>query len=360
MNYVDSTLIQKYAQKNTSPKIPMESKMVDAFVSSIFGSDKLKEKLDILSEEMKNGDTFLLFNSYWRTARLVNREPFRSIVAYAMLKKDIRLFELISQSLFTGTVTEYHGSDLYENAAEFTDEIPTPYTDTGLYTDMTEGLIQILFGNYYCDESLPDGTGSEYQTSEELKKALESFNTIITICKPARVQVLLANIPYCFISGDRLNVHTIGTENSFTFESPFGPDKQGNPNTSLDIIDNMTDTELSLCYSECSMEGLPLTVTRKVSINSDFALFSFDFRTKESENIIWKDITILSNKDSTIYVEEKEYDENAQHFEKYTPIALKLWDNGIDDEGNPNNSILTFDSSLTTGALFYTRLPKED
>ena len=172
---VNKADIQNYARRNTSTKMGIEQLYVQAFIDSLLNSTKHKDVIQILQDTMQNGDAFVLFNSIDTSAKNINKEPFRSIVAYAMLKKDFRLFELISASLFTGTVVEYHGDDLYTDAVKATDENPLKYTDNGTFTDMNIGRIQIGFKNIFATESLPDGTGTEYQTLAELEKSLEEL-----------------------------------------------------------------------------------------------------------------------------------------------------------------------------------------
>ena len=121
MDIVDRTDIQEYAKRNTSPKMPIEAKYVEAFIDALMNSTKVQDVYEILSDHMQNGDTFVIYNSFFNIAKNVNREPFRSIIAYSMLKKDLRLFELISASIFTGSVIEYHGSDLYTEISTTTE-----------------------------------------------------------------------------------------------------------------------------------------------------------------------------------------------------------------------------------------------
>lgn len=356
MRMFDDVQIQKYAKKNTSPRFPLEEKYVYAYLQSMLNSKDMNEMYKILMDECQSGDTFWFYNSFWKDAGLVNREPYRSIVAYSMLKKDIRLFELISASLFTGTVQEYHGSDLYNEVVQYTDELPTHYTDEGIYTDMQEGLVQIAFKNWFCDDPLPDGTGSEYQTLEELEKAIKDFDAIITMTKPARVIVLLFYQRYCYLSGDRLTVNSCGIDTSSdSFICPFGPISESEPNTSMDVIDNMSDNELIQCYNTCSMskglDDMNLTFEREITVGSDYLMFRYLFRTQASEQGIWGDIKIRSNTSSTVYVIEKAYQEGLDHSQKYIPVCLKIND-------GPGDAILAFqveNGIPTVGALFYER-----
>ena len=409
MELVDKVDIQKYAKRNTSPNMPIESKYVQAFIDALMNSSSLQELYEILQSEMQNGDAYVIYSSYNVNARNVNKEPYRSIVAYAMLKKDLRLFELISASMFTGSVQEYHGSDLYNEFTKETDETPLRYTDQGTYTDMNEGLIQIGFKNYYCNDPLPDGTGSEYQTVEELNKAITDFDYIITLTKPARVEVLLFFIPYCFLSGDENIIQSVGIyrpeePNPNLFSCPFGDP------LSMNIIDNMSNAELAESYSQVSMYdydrqlALDITSEKTVKIEPNAMIFDYELRTqcsspyediytlivplgdenprrlgwyeydsedgyfltkdsevvegkdyyeKSQKNVIWGTINILSAVGNKTYAESKSYKEGEEYFEKYIPIMLKIGDPSI--PGDPCIALEIENGTPTIGALFYER-----
>lgn len=363
MELVDKVDIQKYAKRNTSPNMPIEAKYVQAFIDALMNSTSLQDLYEILKSETQNGDSFLIYNSYGINARNINKEPYRSIIAYAMLKKDFRLFQLISASMFTGSVKEYHGSDLYNEFIQNTDETPLHYTDEGTYTDMNEGLIQIGFKNYYCDDSLPDGTGSEYQTTEELKKSLIDFDYIITLTKPARVEVLLFFVPFCFLSGDDKNILSCGikrSEDPALFSCPFGDE------TSMSIIENMSNKELVNSYSEISMYDYEHNADRDISMDKTVTIepgcitFDYDIRCQAAasstepgakRDIIWGAIKIVSNIGNKTYAESKSYRDGEEYFEKYTPIMLRLSD-------DPDAPCIPFEIDNhvgTIGALFYTR-----
>lgn len=363
MELVDKVDIQKYAKRNTSPNMPIEAKYVQFFLDALLNSTSVQELYEILSAEMQNGDSYIIYNSYSVDAQNVNREPYRSIIAYAMLKKDFRLFELISASMFTGTVQEYHGNDLYENFTNNTDESPIRYTDEGTYTDMNEGLIQIGFKNYYCDEVLPDGTGSEYQTIDELRRALTDFDYIITLTKPARVEVLLFFVPFCFLSGDEHTLESLGiklSEDPALFSAPFGDE------LSMNIINNMSDRELIESYSQVTMYDYERSLERDivsektVKIEPGFITFDYNLRCQASassseagatKDIIWGTIKIVSDVGSKTYAESKSYKQDEEYFEKYIPIMLRIND-------NPNSPCLPFEivnGSATIGALLYER-----
>ena len=363
MELVSKVDIQKYAQRNTSPNMPIEAKYVQFFLDALLNSTSVQELYEILSSEMQNGDSYIIYNSYYNGAQNVNREPYRSIIAYAMLKKDFRLFELISASLFTGSVHEYHGNDLYKNFTSNTDETPLRYTDEGTYTDMNEGLIQIGFKNYYCDDPLPDGTGSEYQTVEELQKALTDFDYIITLTKPARVEVLLFFAPYCFLSGDENTLESVGillSDDPTRFSAPFGDP------LSMNILDNMSDQELIESYSQVTMYDYEHKVDRdivsekSVTIEPGFITFDYELRCQAAasssdvnakKDIIWGTIQILSNVGSKTYAESKSYKQDEEYFEKYIPIMLRI----NDDPNAPCLPLEIVNDTPTIGALLYER-----
>lgn len=360
-NIFDGNEIQIYAKKNTSPKFPIEEKYVNAFLQSLLNSSFVKEKYKILRDEMWNGNSFLFYNSFWRDANVVNKEPNRSIVAYAMLKKDFRLFELMSASLFTGTVEEYHGADLYKDLVKTTDERPLKYTDSGAYTDMQEGLVQIGFKNIFCDDPLPDGTGSEFQTLEELVEATKDFEVMATMCKPARVIFLLFYQRYCFISGNRETVNTCGINTDEEFYSPFGG---GSENTGVEVLNNMSEEELLRCYLECSMKAgdkqLILETEREVikTKDPDVITFRYTFKTQQvkigDEYITWGKITILPSVATMTYVREWKWKEGENHSQKMVPVMLRIRD---PDPEHPElwDAVLAFSVSDDIAGMFYER-----
>jgi hypothetical protein len=365
MEVVDKSKIQEYAKRNTSPKMPIEAKYVEAFLDSLMNSSKIQDAYTILRDEMQNGDAFVIYNSFFPTAVNLNREPYRSIIAYSMLKKDKRLFELISSSLFTGSVIEYHGTDLYTDISHYTDETPLRETDHGIYTDMQSGIIQMAFKNYYCNDPLPDGTGSEYQTTEEIEKADSDFTYIITLTKPARIQVLEFYVPWCFMTGTVDTLQTCGIDITDPyFSTPFKDEM------SMNILSNMNTSELITCYRVVSMiiyhyeEGeyvstdRPIDVEREVTITDSYVLFDYNLRTLASssssssteKDLIWGEITFKSNAGGEIYATADTYKPEEKYFEKYTPIMLRLFDN------DPDGPCIAFEIQndvCTKGAMFY-------
>ena len=315
MEIISKSEIQQYAKRNTSPKMPIEEKYVYSFIDALMNSANLQELYDILKDEMQNGDSFIIFNSFNRNARNINKEPYRSIIAYSMLKKDMRLFQLISSSMFTGKVYEYHGSDLYTDVTKTTDETPLKYTDSGIFTDMSEGLIQIGFQNYFIEEPAEDGAGSEYQTLDEMFVAMNDFDYIITLTKPARVEILIFYVPYCYLSGNDVDIYSTGIDRDYeNFSCPFGDP------ISMEILDGFTDNEIIELYREVRMKDMVSKVERSVEsersviVGDGFITFSYDLKCQSSivdnKELIWSEIDILSNTADKTYVQEKIYEPN--------------------------------------------------
>ena len=349
--------ILEYAKKNTSPKMPIEQKFVFSFLNSLLNSTSVKLFYRELSEEMQGGESFVMYKSLYEFADTVD-SSLRHIVTYSMLKKDMRMFELISQELFTGSVTEYHGIDLAGAAVETTDEHPLRYTDESITTDMMQGLVIVGFKNYYCNDQLP---GEErYQTIEELEKATNVFDTLITLTKPARVEILAFNVPWCYLSGDASNIIACGIDTSMypTYELPFGDTE------SMAIIDNYSDYELINSYRTGTMWKVVndiqidyiIELTRKVTKEPDAIVFDYDikyhYEEEDRTQPVWNIIEIEANEAGYNYVRVRSYKPNEPYFEKYVPIMLRINDN------DPDGPCLAFEidnGTPRTGAMFYTR-----
>ena len=364
---VDKFLIQKYASKNTSPKMPIEAKYVNAFLDSLLNSTWAEKKYDELDSQMRNGVSFLIFTSFYPTAKNVNEEPFRSITSYSMLKKDFTLFEMISAALFTGSVHEYHGRDLYAQIVRNTDETPIRYTDEGSYTDMGDGIIQIGFKNYYCEDPLPDGTGSEWQTIDELNDALWKFQNLITMVKPARIIVLLFSVPWCYLGGDKNELLSCEVDvDDERFSSPFGPEG----GDSMEIIAGLTDAEKRNLYKrvemyvykedETSETGYvkgkkDIEFDRTVYEYEDRIILEYNLKTERSnvgeESVTWGEITLTAEYGGTIYAATKVYDPDKDYYEKYDPFMLRIND---DDPEGPCVA-LQVGGEQDKGAIFYRR-----
>ena len=175
---VPQSNIHNYAVRNTSSKMPIEQKYIEAFISAIFSSPELKEVYKRLQSIMWNEDSSMVFLSLWDNLGIINEEPYRSIVAYAMLKKDEKLFEMISSALFTGTFEVQWDQNFVKKIVHYTDENMAeegqeeelPHTDIDLYTDMVEGIPFLVFHNLYCD-NIPNDPNI---TASEIKVAIEA------------------------------------------------------------------------------------------------------------------------------------------------------------------------------------------
>lgn len=361
MENVSKTDIQEFAKRSTSPKMPIERKYVEAYTDALLNSTELQKVYENIMNKVQAKDQFLLFNSYWPDASNVNSEPYRSILAYAMLKKDFFLFQLIEYNLFTGTAEKYYGADLFSEIVRRTDELPTRYTDENTFTDMDAGNIVVGFKNVYTTEVLEDGTGSQYQTQEEYEKALINFATIITMTKPARTNIIVFNIPYCFLGGDETTINTININKSDQFfTSPFGNE------TAMSILRDMSISILYNTYKKVTCIdpvlkiSYPITYERTFKENSDNVVLSYDIRIQAPSEDVWGYINIEAGETSDkIFINATSYNPSKDYYEGYKPIMLRLNDN---DEDGP---VLAFEVNEnepqpTVAALLYTRFVKGD
>lgn len=284
---VPQSNIHNYAIRNTSAKMPIEQKYLEAFVSSIFSSPELKELYERLQNIMWNEDSPMIFLSYWKDIGIINEEPYRSIVAYAMLKKDEKLFEMISSALFTGTFEVQWDQNFVKKIPHYTDENMAeegqteepPYTDTDLYTDMVEGIPFLVFHNVYCDKYNNYTPSNRYQTSEELKANIEKFNILITVCKPARAEVILLYEPYVFVH------MTIPGTNAGTEFVLFNDSTPAVSSAYTHYINNLTNEQILNFYNTVEahddlklnqVSSYPDTITPKTDIKFNDKLFVGD------------------------------------------------------------------------------------
>lgn len=354
---VSKTDIQEYAKRNTSPKMPIEEKYVFSFLNSLLNSTTVKDVYEELLNKMQANDGFVMFNSMSESANMIP-DTLRHIVSYSMIKKDMRLFELISASLFTGSIAEYHSPDLSGFTVETTDEMPLRYTDEIITTDMIKSLIIIGFKNYYCNDPQPGD--DRFQTQEELENSLATFETLITMCKPARIEVFLFNVPWCYLSGNETEIISSGIDTSDPyFSAPFGdPD-------SMEILANYSDYELINSYRKVSLFDIKddirinydIEAERTVTQGPGFIMFDYELKyyydgmTEE----IWKKIQIESNDWNKYFVKVRAYIPDEEYFEKYVPIMLRINDN---DPGGPCLALQIDNGVPTVGAMFYTREKK--
>ena len=173
---------------------------------------------------------------------------------------------------------------------------------------LTGGIPYLVFQNIYCDDPINDPIfNSRYQTSEEMMANMNDFTNLISICKPARAEVLIVYQPFCYMTGDANQIITAGiAENSETtpVEGPFGDSTYYNTLLSLSDEDLMTyynsvsalDIELDMGKSQDE-----LIVTRTVEKGSGYMLMTYQLHTRDL-NFIWGNIIIKSR-----YEESPEY-----------------------------------------------------
>ena len=312
---VDKEKIKNYAIKNTSVKNPLERKIVESFVDSILNSDYIDEMYHKLLSTMQNGNSFILFNSFAKNAININSEPFRSIIAYSMLKKDITLFELLSFYLFTGKIQIYYGMNLYENITEHTDETPLKYTDSKLFTDTKPGIIHIGFKNIYR----LDDNALEYQTIDEMLYNEKLLFELLTLCKPARIGIYIFHVPFMSISGNGSANITSGIEK--VLSSPF--DK----NIEFNFLHKADDATLESLYKNVIVDDKSIIVNRTTTSNDKYFAYNYEIRYEKNNKVSLITIKGLQNK--TIYVKELEYHNDVEYFQYYEPILLAIDDNDL-------------------------------
>lgn len=387
-NLLNPALVQEYAKRTTSYKYPIEAKYVNAFICSLINSKAMISAYDVLKSQMWNDDNFNLFISYWEGIGEFNKEPYRSIISYSMMKKDEFLFKTISSLFFTGRMDIIYSLDFSKKSMEYTDEndseaycsaIPTPvfvidqdyyaiemrdddniytkltessdwvkqtpehwtditindtwkiqdsvlyvkkqgwadfmpamaqqwkpiaatnYTDMATHTDSIASIPYITFWNIFCDDEIPDASITEkYQTSEEMFASVEKFNRFITICKPARAEIIMLYEPYCYLSGNASTVVKAGI-NDVDFKSPFGD------SASYNALYNMTTEQLKQCYSvqnivlsgvdnmgktvEKSKDNIDATVT--FIEGAGYMIFRYEIRTSD-DPFLWGTIKFPS------------------------------------------------------------------
>jgi len=223
---VDRALIQEYAKRNTSPKMPIEQKVLQAYTDAILNSKDVVEIYKILDDITCNGTNFNYFLSYWKENGRINDLICRAVVSYSMNKKDERLFWMLEWALFTGYLRTFRSPFLEEDVTSETDEIPLRNTDEELFTDMEESIgdkgLYVGMHCIFCDDPLEDGRGSEYQSLDKLWNQLQKGKLLITASKPARINMFLFYQRYCLITGSDSKSETCGVDLTKPFSSPFG------------------------------------------------------------------------------------------------------------------------------------------
>ena len=202
---IDNSTIQEYAKKNTTAKIPLESKMVEAYVSALMNSNKLDDCYEELRQVVWNELRFFLFGSLWKYCNELNFEPYRSIIQYSLTRKDLNLFEMILERVFKGKgyLQQYLGTNLAGAYFDTTDDMnykPDQSSKRDAYpTDLdttTDPIRGIVLEAYWLEYS---SNTTEYVTSDELDDTLRKFYKLLTVVKPARVNIFMFLEPYCQI-----------------------------------------------------------------------------------------------------------------------------------------------------------------
>ncbi|MBP5422712.1 MAG: hypothetical protein J6Y78_09760 [Paludibacteraceae bacterium] len=237
---VEKSLIEFYSTRNTSPKMPIESKLVNAFVNSIF-NDSLVDVYNKLKNYMSgDGKEFGFLKSYSSDIMYVPRK-YWYIVAYAITRKDKTLFELISRAFYDNeNVTVDYG----DPDGTYTDE--ELLTDTGEHTDIVLGLITVMFESFAYNNPVditkyPRGSVA---WEDWLEKG-DVFDHLISIIHPARISV--KNVPVLY-GNKTLKRDTIyDTDVNFTIPwMPSGFDEEYFNNMALDYLLIGDSTKLPL------------------------------------------------------------------------------------------------------------------
>lgn len=357
MELVSRTDIQEYAKRNTSQRMPIEGKYVEAYCDSMLNSTEVTKVYSDILNKVRNENSFLCFNSFWTDAPILNAEPFKSILAYAMLKKDFFLFQLISWNMFTGTVEEYYGEDLYSDIVLDTDESPLHYTDQNSFTDMSAGKLLIGFKNVYSPETLDDGSGTQYQSEAEYDRMLNFFKMFITMVKPARVNVLVFSIPYCFLTGDEFELLTLNvvpeSEDPY-FTSPF------KNMDAMRALKKMSSSILFETYGSVSSVDpetgaeYPVEYSREFEETADFVTYLYDVRVQKTGDDVWHHVRInVGETSEVIFVDASDYQLDKEYYQGYKPIMLRL------NDDDPFGPVLAFEvpesGECEVAALLYTR-----
>lgn len=214
-NFVDSNDIIEYSKRNTSDKMPIESKFVNAFVRGIFSDDfnevvsKLKSKF---SYDPENVNEFILITSlYPQLSGVSNLDKYVPLIAYSMKRKDRFVMEKLCE-LFFGTTDGFEQYSSYEKykSSHTTDENPVKNTDDNYVTDYENGQIYFSYPSiyYYNNYYLTACTQSDKCTLDDIISFLKSnsifletdakklismnndFYTLVTVIKPARVGII--------------------------------------------------------------------------------------------------------------------------------------------------------------------------
>jgi len=221
---IDREEIVKYAKRNTSIKMPVEQKFVSAWLDGFLNCDSMESVYKTLRTKAWNEDYFIGLISYWKDCSDFIEEPYRSIIAYSMLKKDEILFQIICNAFFTGIFQVYLSDELSGNVIETTDQedIADEFlvTDIEYTTDMTYGLSRLGFKNFYSVDKFAGTNKYTYMEYEKYLENLERFYSFITIVKPARCGLIVFHIPVIELNIPTKSAYscdTIHLSSNFTF-----------------------------------------------------------------------------------------------------------------------------------------------
>lgn len=329
MEIVNKELIKKYAERNTSPKFPLQKKIVNAFVDSILNSSKLEVPFSNLKNRMTNTNYLGIYNSYWPTVRELNSvDNYRYIIAYAMLKKDENLFKMISETLFTGTLSIFDDSDITLNVITITDRDPdnVDYTDQGSTTDAELGVSNLVYINDYSSTDVIQDGKVIIQGYEQFRKNMQDFEKLMTIVKPCYTQVFLINRPNIHIENDVSKCRFIKQfiQNPLTDEG------------SKTFLKNMDLTTASYLFTSIVFETNKsyTKVNRSFNeISPGIYHYSFHIFIDNTDNSIpvesyFKNLTILSHNTNvknfvfTTNWVEMSYIQNSEHYQAKLDILI--------------------------------------
>lgn len=249
---VEKSLIEFYSTRNTSPKMPIESKLVNAFVNSIF-NDSLVDVYNKLKNYMSgDGKEFGFLKSYSSDIMYVPRK-YWYIVAYAITRKDKTLFELISRAFYDNeNVTIDYG----DPDGTYTDE--DLLTDTGEHTDIILGLITVMFESFAYNNPVDIAKYPRGSVAWEdwLEKG-DVFDHLISIVHPARISV--RNVPVLY-GNIILSYGTHDTDVNFRMPYPWGTFDE-------ELFNNMVFEELAL--NTTPRLTMPLIKYKKTKIDDN-------------------------------------------------------------------------------------------
>lgn len=249
---VEKSLIEFYSTRNTSPKMPIESKLINAFVNSIF-NDSLVDVYNKLKNYMSgDGKEFGFLKSYSSDIMYVPRK-YWYIVAYAITRKDKTLFELVSRAFYDNeNVTVDYG----DPDGTYTDE--DLLTDTGEHTDIILGLITVMFESFAYNNPVditkyPRGSVAW----EDWLEKSDVFDHLISIVHPARISV--RNVPVLY-GNKTLSYGTQDTDVNFRMPYPWDTFDE-------ELFNNLTFEELGL--NTTPRLNVPLIKYKKTKIDDN-------------------------------------------------------------------------------------------